>query len=207
MPWVRRWETSGIMSEASRTCLIFFKKKKPIGEMNEAIGTWPTQCLRAMMRLKWVYGRKKVRRVEGCNERVKAVTAHRGVYGREKMRTCFFAVSSQFLSCSLRLVHPCVICALQPFRIENARQSHAPPPNHLLRMPHDFVLGRDQRFYHSFVRDAQSRGMLTATSPRWNMLACFLCANPAGGALELDIGCETLERPLSAFSWCVTVIF
>ena len=42
----------------------------------------------------------------------------------------------------------------------------------------DPVLQRNQKLYHSFVRDVKARGLLTATVSPVEHVCMFLCANP-----------------------------
>ena len=64
-------------------------------------------------------------------------------------------------------------------------------------------LKRNQRLYHSFVRDVASRCMFSATLFPLEHVGMFL-VRKNHRRVALDIGCETIKRPLSASSWCAT---
>ena len=59
------------------------------------------------------------------------------------------------------------------------------------------VLKRNEKLYHSFVRDVQSRGMLSVTLLPLEHVGMFFCAQ-VQRRVAPDIGCQTVKRPLSA---------
>ena len=71
---------------------------------------------------------------------------------------------------------------------------------------HDPVLKRNEKLYHSFVRDVQSRGMLSVPLSPLEHFGMFFCTQ-VQRRVAPDIGCQTVKRPLSAPSWCAAVVF
>ena len=60
----------------------------------------------------------------------------------------------------------------------------------------DPVLKRNQKLYHSCVRDVKSRGTLSATLFPMKHVGIFLCT------IASDLGRATFERPCFTSSWC-----